>query len=464
MTGKMKPIPILVLLACGLFWTSVDPLAAQVEWDRQHLKEELDSLVRAHVENPMVPGVSAAVVLAGDTLLFTGEGWADVEFDVPLPADASFEIGSVTKQFTAASILQLVERGEIDLNADVRDYLPDFDTGVYQVPVFRLLDHTSGIKGYTEMPVFGEIVRDPLPRDTLVSLVELEPFDFEPGYALIYNNSAYFLLGLMIEKVTGQDYATYIEENLFEPAGMDDSYYCDSRQVVKGRAHGYDALGEGQLGRAGYLDHRWPYAAGSLCSTVGDLVAWNQALHGGHLLSPESYEALITPVPLEDGTPIRYAKGLAVHELRGHKVISHGGGINGFLSAASYHPEADLIVIVLQNSTGASPEELAMALVERVLAPAESPAAGSFTGDLGALTGTYNGPARGQALTVEVRADNDELVLDFSDREVRPSWEEGLTWREGSRLFMFREIEGSIEELRIDQISGHYVLGRVVQR
>ena len=253
------------------------------------------------------------MVRGADTLLLRGYGYADLEWEVPTPPDAaaSYEIGSVTKQFTAAAVLKLVDEGRIDLDADVTEYLPDFDTQDHPVPVRRLLDHTSGIQGYTEMPVFGDLMRDPLPRDSLVSLVEAEPFLFEPGTGQIYNNSAFFLLGLIIEEISGDSYEAFVQTRLFEPLGMDRSYYCSVSDIRARRAHGYDAGPDG-LQRKAYLDHTWPYAAGSLCSTAGDLVRWNQALHGGRVLSAASYEAMTTPLPLLDGTELEYAMGLGI--------------------------------------------------------------------------------------------------------------------------------------------------------
>jgi CubicO group peptidase (beta-lactamase class C family) len=176
--------------------------------------------------------------------------------------------------------------------------------------VRRLLDHTSGIKGATEIPGFGRLSRQTLPRDSLLPIIQSFPLEFEPGHALIYNNSAYILLGHIIEKVSGQSYEDYVEEHLFPLAGMDDSAYCSNTEVWTKRAHGY-APGQDGLQRAEYHDHTWPYSAGSLCSTVADLVSWNRALHGGRILSPEAYDMMIIPAPLEDSTPIRYAMGLS---------------------------------------------------------------------------------------------------------------------------------------------------------
>jgi CubicO group peptidase (beta-lactamase class C family) len=438
-------------------------LRAQIT-DRTRLVAALDSAARAHVADSMVAGASVAVVRGTDTLLMRGYGYADLEWDVPTPADgrASYEIGSMTKQFTATAVLQLVDEGKLDLDADVTTYLPEFDTQGHRVPMRRLLDHTSGIKGYTEMPVFGDISIKKLPRDSLVTLIEKEPFDFGPGTAEIYNNSAYFLLGLIIEKVSGQPYADYIAEHVFAPVGMDQSYYCSESAIRKDRAHGYDA-GPSGLRRKAYLDHTWPYAAGSLCSTVGDLVRWNRKLHHGGVLPAASYRKLVTPEPLADGTPIRYAMGLVVDDTGGRRVITHGGGINGFLSDGRYYPDADLTVIVLQNTAGPrGPAALGQALADLVLGPAPEPATTPYTGDLDELLGDYSGPARGRPLTLHVTRDGDQLVLtaEGAGQGLRPTHWEGMTWGQGMTRVTFVRRGSRVVELHLDQGGGFYVLKR----
>ena len=212
-TPARTVVPTLALLA--FIPTALD---AQIH-DRGGLVAALDSAARAHVEHAMVAGVSVAVVRGGDTLLERGYGYADLEWGIETPQDASasYEIGSITKQFTAAAIMQLVEEGKLDLDADFTDYLTDFDAQGHVVPLRRLLDHTSEIKGYTEMPGFGDLSKQDLPRDTLVSLVEAEPFEFEPGTAQIYNNSAFFFLGLIIERVSGESTSGVAGESRLPP-------------------------------------------------------------------------------------------------------------------------------------------------------------------------------------------------------------------------------------------------------
>ncbi len=326
------------------------------------------------------------------------------------------------------------------------------------------------------MQVFGQLTPFALPRDTLVRLVEAEPFEFEPGTALIYNNSAYFLLGLLIEEVAGAPYEDFVRERLFGPAGMDDSYYCSESEVRQRRAHGYDAASPDSLIRARYLDHTWPYAAGSLCSTVGDLVKWNRALHGGGVLSEASYAMMTTPAPLEDGTEIRYAMGLLADPEERPRRFAHGGGINGFVSQLAYYPDEDVTVVVLQNSAappGAG--ALATRLAEIVLGPEPAPAGGgdggrpeadgpAFEGDLADLVGRYRGPSRGRPMELMVSVEDGVLTLsrgEGDENPATPSYRGGLRWDEGPTRFLFVRDGDAVDELRVDVGSGHYVLRRV---
>jgi len=457
--GNVVPVVLIATLA-----TLALPCVAAAQRTGAALVAALDSAARAHVASPLVPGASVAVVHRGETLLERGYGYVDLEWDVPTPEDgrASYQIGSITKQFTAAAAMLLVEEGKLDLEADFTDYV-DFDTGGRTIPVRRLLDHTSGIKGYTEVEAFGEFSMLHRPREELLREMEKHPFDFEPGTAQIYNNTAYFLLGLVIEAVSGQSYEDFVAERLFEPVGMTDSYYCSETAIRARRAHGYDAVDPGELIRARYLDHTWPYAAGSLCSTAADLVRWNQALHQGDLLTTGSYQVMTVPEPLEDGTLIRYAGGLQVDDSRGRRVISHGGGINGFLSDGRYYPDDDLIVIVLQNGAGpVGPASLSSALVDLVLGPAPELVAVDFAGDLTDLEGTYTGPARGRPMTVTVSSEDGALRLRVgaSAQAMTPIHRGGLRWQSGATIIQFVREGGSITALRFDTGGGHYVLER----
>lgn len=465
--GKVCAFPLTPLAAAVLVASSVGPSPSTVlgqSPDRANVVARLDSLASLWAADTLVAGVAVAVVHRGDTLLLKGYGLADLEWDVPMADDAVFEIGSMTKQFTAAAVLQLVEQGKLDLEADLTEYLPDYDTQGRRIPLRRLLDHTSGIKGYTEMPVFGEIMMRKLARDSLVVKFEAAPFDFEPGTAQIYNNSAYFLLGLIVAKASGEPYEEYVKRHLFEPLGMARSWYCDESAVVARRAHGYDQGPDG-LRQKAYVDHTWPYAAGSLCSTAGDLVRWNQALHAGRVVSAASYADMTRPDLLTDGTPIRYGMGLTVLDDNGRRALTHGGGINGFLSDGWYYPDEDLIVVVLQNSAGARPPSaLSPRLIEAVIGPGTPPPPATYAGDLFQLTGRYRGPSRGREVTVEVSVAEGALTLNQvgTPTPVQPTYRDGLRWQAGNTFWIFEVgADGRGTLLRADSGGGHYVLRRV---
>ncbi len=423
----------------------------------------MDSIAESPLVEGRVAGLAVIVVQGADTLLMKAYGEADLEWDVPLTEDAVFEIGSVTKQFTAAAILKLRDEGKVDLGADVTEYLPDYPTQGRRIPIRRLLDHTSGIQGVTEMEVFQSIQSQDLPRDSLVTLFGTAPFLFEPGEALIYNNSAYILLGHIIEKVTGVTYEEYIEEELFAELGMTRSSYCSNREVVERRAHGYQLTPEG-LVRRPYTNHVWPFSAGSLCSTVGDLARWLEALHGGEVLPEASYLDMITPEPLNDGTPVRYAMGLSrAPDPGGRPVISHGGGISGFVSDTRYYPEHDLLLVTLVNTTGnLSPAALAVEMVD-VLIPRVPRDTRPFTGGAEALIGTYSGASRGGELTITVTETDGQLLAGPEGRRPAPlAWSEGWTFYMGPVQVVTFEggDEGQATVMRVDGGGSHYVLRR----
>jgi CubicO group peptidase (beta-lactamase class C family) len=449
--------PAIVAIACTLAAGS-----AAAQGSAGASVHALDSIAGSPVTDGRVAGLAVAVVRGADTLLLKSYGRADLEWDVAMPEDAVFEIGSVTKQFTAAAVLQLRDEGRLDLDADVTDYLPDYPTRGHRIPIRRLLDHTSGIRGYTEMESFAEIATRSMPRDSLVARFAAEPFDFPPGEAQIYNNSAYFLLGLIIERVSGMPYEDYVAQ-LFTRLGMTRSGYCSNSRIVHRSARGYHRT-EAGFERAAYLDHTWPYAAGSLCSTAGDLVTWLRALHRGEVLPPASYREMITPGSLHDGTPVRYAMGLSrAPDAGGRPAIHHGGGINGFLSETLYYPEEDLSVVVLINTTGSvSPTAVAAELVD-VLLPRAAVPPRNFPGDPSQLVGAYTGPARGQPWTVTITATGNDLSMSVNGGTPRPlAWLEGRSFTRGGQLVVFEPVDGSTPAgvLRIDSGGGHYVLRR----
>jgi CubicO group peptidase (beta-lactamase class C family) len=422
----------------------------------------IDSIVSAPIKAGKLAGASIAVVRGKDTLVLKGYGMADLEHDVPTPPNASYEIGSVTKQFTAVAVMQLVEQGKVDLDADVTTYLPGYNTQGHRIPVRRLLDHTSGIKGATEIPEFRSISQSDVPRDSLVKVFSAKPLDFAPGDQETYNNSAYMLAGMIVEKVSGMPYQEYVQKHLFEPAGMSRSYYCSEKTIRKNHAHGYDTDATGLVNK-GFVNHKWPWAAGSLCSTAGDLVAWNQALHTSErLMKRATYRELVAPSALNDGFKIRYAKGFALVDIAGRKAISHGGDINGFASFAAYLPDDDLTIVALFNSQGpARPDQITAEIAKIVLGPAPDRSR-AFAGDLAQFAGSYTGPGRGRNMTVTVTSESGALRLkrNPADSGQVLQYRGDDTFAAGGALVIFDRKDGKPVRLRLDAGYGHNLLNR----
>ena len=449
-------------LMAGFAVASASPALAQ----SNAVTAKLDSLAAGPVTQRRAVGLVAAVVRGRDTLLFKSYGKADVEGDVAMPLDAMFEVGSVAKQFTAAAILQLRDAGKLSLDDDITKWLPDFDTRGNKVPLRRLLDHTSGIMGLTEMREFGELAgNDKFPRDSAYALIKRYPFHFPTGTAQVYNNSAFWLLGLVVEKASGMSYEDYVEKRIFAPLGMSRSMYCHSEEKVDRRALGHNIEGTNAK-RARMNVHTWPFAAGSICSTAGDLLTWVRALHGGKVLSAKSYAEMTAPSKLNDGTPTRYGMGIGVgKDVRGIRYIGHGGTINGFRAEVNWYPDADLAVVVLVNATGGiDPGGLAGAIAGQVI-PWSEPAPKTFTGNATALVGTYKGPSRGRDMVVVVTTTPDGVAFSANGSPARVlPLIDGLTFQGGAALLTFSAIDsatGVPGELRFDAGGGgYYILKR----
>jgi CubicO group peptidase (beta-lactamase class C family) len=420
------------LLALAAACIGAAPARAQA--NRSALVSRLDSIAASPVAQNRAVGLVAAVVRGNDTLLLRSYGKADVEWDVPMQADAVFEIGSIAKQFTAVAILQLRDSGKLSLDDDITRWLPDFTSHGNKVTLRRLLDHTSGIHDFTETPEFASLVSNRVfPRDTAYALIQRYPFDFKPGERQLYSNSGFFLLGLVVEKASGISYEEYVETRLFAPLGMTRSMYGNYMENVPRRAHGYGLQG-GQVWRMPTNITTWALGAGGLYSTANDLVTWLKALHGGKLLSSKSYAEMMAPSTLGNGMKLRYGLGVGVYrDIRGLDIVEHGGIVAGFRSEARWYPEAQAGVVVLTNTTGGiDPESVARELGTALFPPRSATKA--FIGDPAPLLGRYTGRGTREELTVEVTHGPQGLMVSGNGSPPRP-----LPWIEG-RTFLFNNI------------------------
>jgi len=362
-----------VAVAVALFST---PVLATT----QPLTARLDALFKPHFK-PTEPGVTIIVVKNGKTLLRKAYGAADIAARTPLTPGTVLRLGSITKQFTAVAILMLADEGKLALNDPVTRFFPDYPTGGKVITIEHLLTHTSGIVSYTGKPDYEARMTKNLSVAQMIDSFKNDPLEFEPGTQFHYNNSGYFLLGAIIEKVSGLSYPRFMETRIFTPLGMKDTAYEGFERSTAPRAKGYSAKGTA-FEPATPLSMSQPYAAGSLVSTVGDLARWDAAISAGKLIKPASWKLAFTPYQLTPEKSTGYGYGWGVRTIQGVQAIDHGGGINGFSTFALRLPRQKIFVAVLANrdSGGVDVEDLAksaagLAMGKPVPLPKVAPAA-----------------------------------------------------------------------------------------
>jgi len=340
--------PRVVWMFVVLVALALQPAAFAQEGDKAARIEEY--LARANKVGQF--NGAALVAENGKVIYKKGLGLANMEWNVPNDADTKFRLGSITKQFTSALILQLVEQGKLKLDGKLSDYLPDYRKDVGdKVTIHHLLTHTSGIPSYTSQPkFFEEVSRNPYTVVDFVKKYASGDLEFEPGTKFRYNNSGYFLLGAIIEKIHGKSYEQVIKENIFDPLGMKNSGYDHHGTLLSKRASGYQKTPTGYI-NAPYLDMSLPYAAGSLYSTVEDLYLWDQALYADKIVSAKSRELMYKPF-LDN-----YAYGWSITKVtlaqskEAITSVAHSGGINGFNTLLVRYPDQKNLIVLLDNTS-----------------------------------------------------------------------------------------------------------------
>ncbi|RZJ11880.1 MAG: class A beta-lactamase-related serine hydrolase [Rubrivivax sp.] len=309
------------------------------------------------------PGVTV-LIARGDQLLYKGaRGAASIELGVPMQPDNLLRIGSVTKQFAAAALLKQIDEGRAKFDDPLSQFLPDYPNGS-KITLLQLLNHTSGVKSYTGLPGY---MLNPIRRDLstaeLIKEFKDQPADFAPGEKWAYNNSGYVLLGAVVEAISGKPWHQSVDESLLKPAQITTIHFEAGDKLFKGLARGYTLNGQREVAPAGLLSMTQPHAAGALVANTEGLWRWNQALHGGKVLSPASYARMTTPEGV--AKPYNYGFGISTDRLRDQTVLTHGGGIQGFTSLLDYLPASQTTVVILRNSDGPG---FPMNLVSRKLA------------------------------------------------------------------------------------------------
>lgn len=338
-------IAALILLQTPYCAAQAAPAAAVVD---QSLAARIDAGIAPYFKADE-PGVTVIVTKDGKTVFRKAYGMANMAKHVPLTPDTVLRLGSITKQFTSTAILMLAEEGKLSVSDEIGKYLPGYPTNGKKITIEHLLNHTSGIVSYTSKRSFIENLGKDMTVAEMIDSFKNDPLDFEPGSKWKYNNSGYFLLGAIIEKVSGMPYARFVEQRIFVPLGMNNTAYEGFDRGTAPKAAGYTASGK-QFGPNLVVSMTQPYAAGALVSTVDDMARWDAAVSSGKLLKAASWQQAFTPAVIPGGAPTNYGYGWQLGTLRGVPTVYHGGSINGFKTFAMRVPSEHVYVAVLSNS------------------------------------------------------------------------------------------------------------------
>ena len=342
------------LVLAGLAFASVLLASQAAQADR------VDEYIKGQMEEHRIPGVALNIIRNGKSVKTAAYGLANVELNVPVSPETVFEIGSITKQFTAAGVLLLAQDGRLSVDDYVNKYLKDTPDAWRNITIRHLLTHTSGIKSYTGLDGF-QLWRH-LTQAQFIQAIGAQPMEFQPGESWKYCNTGFNLLGYIIENVSGMDYWDFMSRRVFKPLGMSATTNRLPSLIIPGRAAGYEQTNHVWINRD--YDLTDVFSAGAIASTVGDLAKWAAALDGEDLLTAASKEQMWTPVRLNNGKTREYGFGWSFGEVEGHKDVGHSGSTSGFSASIQRFPNDKLAVIVLTNTD----EEIATTLARKIAA------------------------------------------------------------------------------------------------
>ncbi len=416
-------------IACAI-GVAQNPNEAQV-------KARLEQVASSYTANNAFMGT--VLVTDGDqVLLDKGYGDAVLEWNAENTPVTKFRLGSVTKQFTAALVLLMQQDGKLNINDPVSKYLPDAPKAWEKITLANLLGHTSGIPNFTSFKEFHTWAASPHTWDEEYAFFKDKPLDFEPGSKFDYSNSNFEVLGGILEKVSGKKYGDLLRERIFDPLGMKDSGLDSDELILPKRAEGY-MPGPNGLMVARSESMSVPFSAGSIYSTTGDLLKWEQGLFGGKLLSADSLKAMTTPGKGD------YGLGVMIHNQEGVKVVEHGGGIEGFNTNLIYVPDKRICVVVLANVNGAAPDQMGQQLLEvtlgkPVVLPNERKAAPIAKEELAKFVGVYD---LAPTFSLTIAQSGDGLTVQGTGQPALPMMYQGS--KDGHPRFFITAVGAEIE-------------------
>ncbi len=329
--------------------------------------DEVDHYVESHLRQLHIPSASVAVVRDSQIIKAKGYGLANVELNVPATKDTVYEIGSMTKQFTATAIMMLAEEGKVSLDDPVTKYFPAAPETWQHITVRHLLNHTSGIQNHVAVPEFLNLFQTniefqpSLTRAELIKLFFKLPLESQPGETWAYDNTGYYLLGIVVEQASGKSYWQFLDERIFKPLGMTDTRSTDPRPIIPNRASGYEWQNNSFENRS-VLTPFVAFSAGALLSTAADLAKWDAALYTETLLEKSSLEQMWVPAKINNGAtaPFSYGFGWFIDRYHGHRIVQHSGGTPGFSSAIYRILDDRLTVIILTNHADRIVDQMAI--------------------------------------------------------------------------------------------------------
>jgi len=345
---------IALLVAQIIFFSLI--ISYPIKVSAQSFTTKIDSLILTEFKDSNGPGGVFMITKNGKPIYQKAFGKANLELNVDLTPEHVFQLGSMTKQFTAIAILMLEEQGKLNVQQTVSKYIPDYPSGD-KITIHQLLTHTSGIKDFTKMKSLKDIANKEMTPKMMVDFFKNEPVDFLPGEKFEYNNSGYVLLGHLIELVSGKTYEDFIKKNIFQKAGMRQSYYATDRQLINKRAYGYSKKESGYVNKT-VISYSVPFSSGALMSTVNDMLKWQDALNQNLLLNAENTKKAFHKYRLNNGEEFTYGYGWHIREINGTPTSEHGGSIFGFKTMAVYIPCEDIYVVGFSNCDCNSPTKI----------------------------------------------------------------------------------------------------------
>ncbi|WP_338839303.1 serine hydrolase domain-containing protein [Flavobacterium ginsenosidimutans] len=328
----------------------------------QSIEKAVDSLISRDFNDKNAPGGVFMIAHHGKPVYQKAFGKANLELGSDMSVDNVFELGSMTKQFTAVAILMLEQQDKLKVGDRISKYIPDYPNGD-KITIHHLLTHTSGIKDFTKMKSLSDIAQKEMTPKMMVDFFKNEPVDFAPGEKFDYNNSGYVLLGYLIELVSGEKYEDYISTHIFDKAGMSQSSYASDRKVIKNRAYGYHKKESGYVNKT-VISFSVPFSSGSLMSTLSDMLKWQNALNQNILLDSIETKKAFSKYTLNNGDYFTYGYGWHLRDIDKVPTREHGGSIFGFKTMAVYIPSEDIYVVGFSNCDCNSPTQAVKDIAE----------------------------------------------------------------------------------------------------